>query len=263
MPVAGNTCLTEQRRRGKSSPTRSPSRKPRHGRHQRTYFRVQMGSDSGDHSGVNVGQLEGAAGGDTTFNSNVMGTKAGLYPPDLIFETAGNDRTYCGNGNTASRCQGSGQRSRNGGIKSLSGGLTHTGRWPIAEGWFRATASQCVPMLAFTLNWLDGRSALKETWGGFRSVRRCSVYPRRPQINKVGNVTLRRISAARAVNPRGPHGRVGLHEGAGSVTRSWRVTVGKYVTLDPASRVAGVDITKTGFNWKFLPMPTRGTWPTP
>src|SRR4030095_13134536 len=58
-----------------------------------TYFRLQIGGVTlGDQFGVNVGQLEGGSRWGYSFNINV--TKAGLYPARLIFENAGNDRTY-------------------------------------------------------------------------------------------------------------------------------------------------------------------------
>ncbi len=41
-------------------------------------------------------------------------------------------------------------------------------------------------------------------------------------------------------------------EGAARITNNWSFTIGKYVTLDPAWRVAAVDTTKPGFVWNYF-----------
>src|SRR5439155_24660000 len=41
-------------------------------------------------------------------------------------------------------------------------------------------------------------------------------------------------------------------EGAAKITNNWSFTIGKYVTLDPAWRVTGVDTTKPGFVWNYF-----------
>ena len=82
-------------------------------------------------------------------------------------------------------------------------------------------------------------------------------------VDKAGNVTSVDFSSSTPFTP-GVHTAALVYtEGAGKVTSSWRFTVGKYVTLDPAWRVTGSTPPNPDLTGTFLPIPTAETRPTP
>ena len=214
-----------------------------------TFFRVQIGGVTlGDQFGATVGQIEDdqRRGG---HGFNIVVTKAGLYPARVLFENAGDNRTYVQWYTGGPGAKVLVNDLANSGVKAYRA-LTTSSPLAYSRSLIPNNGQQNVlPNPHFHAELVDGSAAIDKT----KVSALLDDVPVTPSVTvgKVDNITSVDFDGATPLAPGVHSAAVVYTENGSKVTRSWRFTVGNYVTLDPAWRVA-VDSSKPGFNWNIF-----------
>lgn len=213
-----------------------------------TFHRLQIGGITlGDQFGPVLGQIEddNRRGGRIY---NVTITKAGLYPARLIFENAGDDRTYVqwftGGPDNKVLINDRGNPSTIRAYRAVTTprNLAYARRLIPSNGQLNVQ-----PNTSFHAELVDGASPVTSA-SVSAQLDGVAVTPK-ATLTKANGVNSVDFSTSSFLSPGSHTVTLNYTESGNSVTRSWSFMVGNYVTLDAAWRVTNADVSKPGFIW--------------